>query len=461
MELTFCGAARAVTGSCIHIQLPTAQLLIDCGLQQGHDVIDNHHFPFQPQDIDYVLLTHCHIDHCGRLPLLVKQGFAGPIFMTEPTARLLKIMLQDSARMQENDHHWHKHQSTNRILFTMDDVEATLRQIRTCPYHQPCELQPQLQFTFYDAGHILGSATIALRYTEQQQQHTIVFSGDIGNRSMPIIENPQNAPKADIVIMESTHGDHCYLQQSDYLQPLAQLLEQTFQRGGNVLIPAAAVGRTQELLYYLHCIKQRRLTPSLPDFPVYVDSPLSQEANQLYRSGMLDAYLDKEALTLKQHHGTLLEFSNLHFCTNRQQSQAINHTPAPKVIIAASSTCDSGPICHHLLHNLNRSQCTIILLGNQRRGTLSHILSNGTRQVKLLGHDITAQARIVSLHVRPIHGDYQILQQWLGQIQPKPQQIFLNHGDEEVSLLLAQSLQQQNYSVQVPYYGQHFSISPN
>ena len=176
---------------------------------------------------------------------------------------------------------------------------------------------------------------------------------------------------------------------------------------------------------------------------------------------MLDAYLDKEALTLKQHHGTLLEFSNLHFCTNRQQSQAINHTPAPKVIIATSSTCDSGPICHHLLHNLNNSQCTIILLGNQRRGTLGHILSDGTRRVKLLGHDITVQAHIVSLHVRPIHGDYQILQQWLGQIQPKPQQIFLNHGDEEVSLLLAQSLQQQNYSAQVPYYGQHFSISPN
>ncbi len=234
MKLTFCGAARAVTGSCIHVQLPRYQLLVDCGLQQGPDLIDNYTFPFSAKEIDAVLLTHCHADHCGRLPFLIQQGFTGPIWMTKPTAQLLKIMLQEQLLRQQHASHRHSGKQHKLPCITQHDVDATLQQIRICRYKQWQTLQKDVQFCFYDAGHILGSASIVLQYCEQKQVRQLLFSGDLGNQHMPIVEDPQQTASAQTVIMESTHGDHCYFSQQDYLQPLANLLQQTFQKKGTV-----------------------------------------------------------------------------------------------------------------------------------------------------------------------------------------------------------------------------------
>lgn len=445
MQLTFCGAARAVTGSCTHVQLNQYELLVDCGLQLGQDVVDNKNFLFQPQRLDAVLLTHCHVDHCGRLPLLVRQGFGGPIYMTEPTARLLALMLRDGARLQES-------------LFTLSDVEHTLGQIQICHYGQWQTLADDLRFCFYNAGHILGSATIALAYGERGEGRKLIFSGDLGNRRLPLVDDPQQPLGANYVVLESTHGDHCYWQQQDYQAALARALDATFQKQGTVLIPAAAVGRTQELLYYLQQIKQQRLTPACPDFPVYVDSELAREACAVYGADLSDCYLDAEARALKQRCSGLLDFPQLHFCSTRAQSCALNDDHTPKVIIAPGGLCDGGPIRHHLRHHLRQPQSTVILLGNPRRGTLARTLLDGAAQVSLLGHETAVQARIMALPVRPIHADQPALRQWVQRLTPAPWEIFLNHGDEDTALFLAASLGQLPAAVHVPRYGDSFTL---
>lgn len=464
MKLTFCGAARAVTGSCIHIELEQYQLLVDCGLQQGQDIIDNNFFFFQPQQLDAVLLTHCHIDHCGRLPLLVKRGFRGPIFMTEPTAYLLDMLLRESADLQEHELHW-RNQKNRRAgkalqepLFTLQDVKKTLQQIKVCHYNQWQTLAKDLQFCFYEAGHILGSAMIALDYGEHGQKRRLLCSGDLGNRELPFVGEPQQVTAADYVVMECTHGDHCYWQQRDYKQALAQILQSTLQKGGNVIIPAAAVGRTQEILYYLQQIKQAGLVSAQPDFPVYVDNALAEEACAIYSDDYLNGYLDEEALVLKKRCGALLDFPQLHLCTTREQSCLLNHDNTPKVIIAPSNTCDSGQIRHHLKHNLWRPQCTVVLLGNPRRGTLARALLDGAASVTLFGDEIAVQARVLSLPVRPIHADQPALMQWLQQLQPAPEKIFLNHGDEETALFLTNLLHENFPAVYAPRYGDSFSL---
>ena len=464
MQLTFCGAARAVTGSCMHIQHEGYQLLIDCGLQQGQDVIDNNQFLFQPQQLDAVLLTHCHIDHCGRLPLLVKRGFQGPIFMTEPTAYLLDMMLRESADLQGHELRW-RNQKNRRAgkplqepFFTLQDVKKTLQQIKICHYGQRQTLTKDLQFCFYDAGHILGSAMIALDYEEHGQKRRLLCSGDLGSRELPFVGEPQQLTAADTVVMECTHGDHCYWQQHGYQQALAQILQSTFQKQGSVIIPAAAIGRTQEVLYYLQQIKQAGLVSALPDFPVYVDNALAEEACAIYSGDYLNGYLDREALVLKKRCGALLNFPHLHLCTTTEQSRLLNQDHAPKVIIASGSTCDGGRIRHHLKHYLWRPQCTVVLLGNPRRGTLARALLDGAASVTLFGDEIAVQARVIALPVRPIHADQPALMQWLQQLQPPPEKIFLNHGDEETAFFLAELLQETSSAIYVPRYGDSFNL---
>lgn len=458
MKLTFCGAARAVTGSCIHVQLPRYQLLVDCGLQQGPDLVDNCTFPFSAKEIDAVLLTHCHADHCGRLPFLIQQGFTGPIWMTNPTAQLLEIMLQEQLLRQQHASHHHSGKQHKLPCINQHDVDATLQQIHICHYKQWKTLQKDIQFCFYDAGHILGSASIVLQYCEQKQVQQLLFSGDLGNQHMPMVENPQQTASAQTVIMESTHGDHCYFSQQDYLQPLANLLQQTFQKKGTVLIPAAAIGRTQELLYCLHIIKQKNLAPALPDFPVYVDSTLAYEACQIYNDNTLDEFLDEEARQLKNQCGALLDFPALHFCTTQQQSRQLWQNQQPKVLIAPDSMANSGPICSYLRQYLPRPQTTVVLLGIPRRNTVAHLLLEHTKQLTLQEQHIPVRAHIAALPVRPIHADQPALLHWLQQLPAKPCRVLLNHGDADTSLFLSALLQQYGYHTQVPRYGETISI---
>ena len=307
MKLYFYGADQCVTGSCHCLEVNGVRILVDCGLQQGQDELDNQTLPFVPSQMDYVLVTHAHIDHSGRLPLLVKQGFQGTVLSTRLTGELLGIMLADSAHIQESDAEWENRKGERagrelvEPLYTAEDVEHAMELLETCEYEETVDLCPGVKVTFTDAGHLLGSASITVTAEENGETRTIVFSGDIGNSDQPIIRDPKLLTKADYVVMESTYGNRNHEIVSDYAQSLADIIERTLRRGGNVIIPAFAVGRTQEVLYYIRELKEQGLVKSVPDFPVYLDSPLAKEATRIF-SGDLRGYLDEEALQIGRAH---------------------------------------------------------------------------------------------------------------------------------------------------------------
>ena len=303
MKLHFYGADQCVTGSCHCVEVNGKKILVDCGLQQGRDEVDNGALPFHPGDVDYVLVTHAHIDHTGRIPMLVKNGFRGEILTTRLTAQLMDIMLQDSAHIQESDAEYQsrKAQRAGRPavepLYTVEDAQKTMEYVKTCEYNDEVTLCDGVQVKFIDAGHLLGSGSLEMILTEGGETRTIVFSGDIGNVDQPIIRDPQFYTKADYVVMDSTYGDRNHTEVWSYTDDLAQIIDETLGRGGNVVIPSFAVGRTQELLYFIREIKDKNMVRSVPNFPVYVDSPLAKKATTLF-CGDLRGYLDEEALAL-------------------------------------------------------------------------------------------------------------------------------------------------------------------
>ena len=359
MKLTFYGATRSVTGSCFHLATGGKRVLVDCGLQQGRDERDNEVLHFNAAEIDYVIVTHAHIDHSGRLPLLVKRGFRGEIFATRLTAELLSIMLLDSAHIQESDAQW-ENQKGKRAgrepkepLYTAEDVLKCLKLVKTFDYNEKFEICEGISCRFADAGHLLGSAFAEIWMTEGGVTKKIVFSGDIGNVDQPIIRDPSVITEADYVVTESTYGDRYHEGDGEYIDGLAEILDETFAKGGNVIIPAFAVGRTQELLYFFRDIKKRGLVKSLPDFEVYVDSPLAKRATEIF-SGDLTGYMDDEAKALILDGEHMLCFPNLKLTQTTDESRALNDDMTPKVIISASGMCDAGRIRHHLTHNLWR-----------------------------------------------------------------------------------------------------------
>ena len=348
MKLSFFGAAKAVTGSCHCVEVNGKKVLIDCGLQQGHDDFDNSVLDFPPNYIDYVIVTHAHIDHSGRVPLLVKQGFKGKIITTRLTAELLGIMLLDSAHIQESEAQW-QNQKGKRAgstpvepLYTILDAQAALEQIVSYEYGKEIEIFEGLRIKFTDAGHLLGSAYVEMWLTEGGIQKKLVFSGDIGNVDQPIIRDPQPVHEADYVIMESTYGDRNHTGNGYYTRDLAAIFDSTFARGGNVVIPSFAVGRTQELLYFIRDMKEQHMVKSKPDFTVCVDSPLARAATKIF-SGDLTGYLDAEAISHMQSDGDLFSFPGLTLSESLEESKMLNLDPTPKIIISASGMCDAGP----------------------------------------------------------------------------------------------------------------------
>ena len=438
MKLSFFGADRCVTGSCHCIEVNGKRILIDCGLQQGRDEIDNHDLPFHPGQIDFVLVTHAHIDHSGRLPLLMKQGFRGTVVATRLTADLMEIMLQDSAHIQESDAMWlnRKGQRAGRSevepLYTLADALAVKDCLRRCEYNEPVDLCEGVRAVFTDAGHLLGSASITLTLTEGGETKRIVFSGDIGNLNQPIIRDPQLLHEADYVVMESTYGDREHGKVASYTGELARVIDETLGKGGNVIIPSFAVGRTQELLYFIREIKERRMVHSAPNFPVYIDSPLAREATEVF-SGDLTGYLDEKAIALLQDGGNMLTFPNLIMTATAEESKALNSDPTPKVIISASGMCDAGRIRHHLKHNLWREECTVCFVGYQAEGSLGARLLNGAKTVKLFGEEIAVNARIVRFDGMSSHADLPHLLRWIDAYAPHPQHVFVVHGDADVA----------------------------
>ena len=466
MKLTFFGAAHAVTGRCHCLEVGGKKVLIDCGLQQGRDEHDDNALDFAPSYIDYVIVTHAHIDHSGRIPLLVKEGFQGEIYATRLTAQLLSIMLRDSAFIQESDAQW-QNQKGRRAgrpevepLYTVADAEAAMQQVVTAEYGQMVDLCEGVQIRFRDAGHLLGSSMVEIWATENGVTKKLVFSGDLGNIDQPIIRDPEYLDTADYVVMESTYGDRNHEPPESYTEALAQLIDETFAQGGNVIIPSFAVGRTQELLYFLREIKDEGLVKSAPNFQVSVDSPLAAEATRIY-SGDLRGYLDEEAIEVLQGGDDLFTFPGLTLVQSTEESKALNMDHSSKIIISASGMCDAGRIRHHLKHNLWRPECAVVFVGYQAEGSLGRRLLEGAKSVKLFGEEIAVNARIVNFKGLSSHADRDHLLAWIEHFAPTPQQVFVGHGDSEVTDLFAKDLNERSIPAHAPLYEEVYDLSAN
>ena len=445
MKLHFYGADRCVTGSSHCLEINGKKILVDCGLQQGRDEMDNRYLAFAPGSIDILLVTHAHIDHTGRIPLLVKNGFHGRILTTRVTADLMKIMLLDSAHIQESDAEYEnrKGQRAGREhvepLYTEQDALDVFKYVTTCEYEETVELCEGVSAVFTDAGHLLGSASITLELEENGVHKTLVFSGDIGNVDQPIIRDPQLLKKADYVVMESTYGDRNHTEVWSYTDELAEIIDETLGKGGNVVIPSFAVGRTQELLYFIREIKDQKLVKSTPNFPVYIDSPLAKAATTVF-CGDLHGYLDEQALELVKDGTHMFTFPNLNLVESSEESKMLNMDTTPKVIISASGMCDAGRIRHHLKHNLWRANSAVVFVGFQSPGTLGRRLLDGVEKVKLFGEEIAVKAKIVNFQGLSSHADHDHLIEWIKAFDPKPAHVFVVHGDEDVAPAFAEEL---------------------
>ena len=466
MKLSFYGADQCVTGSCHCLEVNGRRILVDCGLQQGRDEVSNEALPFAANTIDFLLVTHAHIDHTGRIPMLIKEGFRGRILTTRLTADLMDIMLQDSAHIQEQDAEW-KNRKAERSgaprtepLYTIEDAQRVRQYMTTCEYHQVVDLCEGVRVEFVDAGHLLGSASIIVTATEGGVTKQIVFSGDIGNVDQPIIRDPTYLTGADYVVMESTYGDRNHTEVWSYTDDLAKIIDETIAKGGNVVIPSFAVGRTQELLYFIREIKDARMVKSDPDFPVYIDSPLAKKATTIF-TGDLRGYLDEEALELVQDGTHMFNFTNLRMTETSEESKMLNMDPTPKVIISASGMCDAGRIRHHLKHNLWRPECTVVFVGYQAEGSLGRRLLNGVSTVKLFGEEIAVRAKIVRFHGLSSHADRDGLLRWIEAYNPRPRQVFVVHGDQEVTEVYANTLRQRGLDAHAPNYEEVYDLLTN
>ena len=464
MKLTFLGAAHEVTGSCTLVEAAGHRFLVDCGMEQGRNTYENEDLPCAPGEIEAVLLTHAHIDHSGRLPYLYKNGYRGPIYATDATTDLCDIMLEDSAHIQEQEAEWknRKAQRSGRELvepdYTVQDALAVMEQFRPQPYGKPVAVLPGVQATFTDVGHLLGSSSITLRITEEGRTETIVFSGDIGNSNQPMLRDPQYLTEADYVVMESTYGNRSHGPKPDYVGELAAVLQRTFDRGGNVVIPSFAVGRTQEMLYFIRQIKAENRVRGHGNFEVYVDSPLASKSTTIFRENYSECF-DQEALDLVRSGQNPLSFPGLRISETKEDSVAINADPSPKVILSASGMCDAGRIRHHLKHNLWREECTILFVGYQAAGSLGRTLLEGADQVKLFGEEVQVNAEIARMSGMSGHADHDGLLRWLHSFAPKPGYVFVNHGDDEVCAGFAKELEGEGYAAEAPYPGGSYLLA--
>ena len=464
MKLTFLGAAHEVTGSCTLVEAAGHRFLVDCGMEQGRDTYENEDLPCAPGEIEAVLLTHAHIDHSGRLPYLYKNGYRGPIYATDATTDLCDIMLEDSAHIQEQEAEWknRKAQRSGREPvepdYTVQDALAVMEQFRPQPYGKPVAVLPGVQATFTDVGHLLGSSSITLRITEEGRTETIVFSGDIGNSNQPMLRDPQYLTEADYVVMESTYGNRSHGPKPDYVGELAAVLQDTFDRGGNVVIPSFAVGRTQEMLYFIRQIKAENRVRGHGNFEVYVDSPLASKSTTIFRENYSECF-DQEALDLVRSGQNPLSFPGLRISETKEDSVAINADPSPKVILSASGMCDAGRIRHHLKHNLWREECTILFVGYQAAGSLGRTLLEGADQVKLFGEEVQVNAEIAQMSGMSGHADHDGLLRWLHSFAPKPGYVFVNHGDDEVCAGFAKELEGEGYAAEAPYPGGSYLLA--
>lgn len=467
MKITFLGATRTVTGSNVLVETKDKKFIMDCGLYQGQEkeiMLNADQFLFDPKEIDFMLLSHAHIDHSGRIPKLYVDGFRGPIYATKATCDLCGIMLPDSGYIQESEVEWlnrkRKREGKHEVppLYTYDDAVDSLSLLEKVQYDEIVQIDKNIKVRFTDAGHMLGSALIEVWVTEDGVEQKIVFTGDLGNNDIPLLREPSTIADADILIMESTYGDRLHEEKVDKAKEFLDVVSSTLENGGNVVIPSFAVGRTQEILYELQRSKQnddpefRKEFDEVMDAPVYVDSPLATSATEVFLKNLdcLDEFVQEDIKDGKKP----LEFPGLRFTKSVEESKELNETANKTIIISASGMCEVGRIKHHLKHNLWRPESTILFVGYQAIGTLGRKIVDGAKTVKIFGEEIGVRANVKYIEAFSGHADKNGLLNFVEAFEKRPKQIFLVHGDEEAQNSLAEAISEKfDIPVEIPMRG--------
>jgi len=463
MKIQFIGATHEVTGSCTLLEVCGKKYLVDCGMEQGIDVFENVPISVPANTIEAVFLTHAHIDHSGMLPKLYKDGFRGSIYATTSTCDLCNIMLRDSAHIQESEAEWQNRKAQRAgdelvaPVYTMADAIGAISCFRPCEYGQAIQAEEGVVVRFSDIGHLLGSACIELWLTEDGVTKKIVFSGDVGNIDQPLIKDPLPVEETDYLVLESTYGNRLHEKPGNTVGELADVLQRTFDRGGNVVIPSFAVGRTQEMLYAIRQIKQEGMVKGHHGFPVYVDSPLAVEATGIFLQCDQSCF-DEETAALVRQGINPIWFDDICLSVTSDESKQINFDKRPKVILSASGMCEAGRIRHHLKHNLWGEENTVLFVGYQAEGSLGRKLQDGAQHVRLFGEDITVNAEIAALHGTSGHADQAGLLRWLAGFKEKPQMVFVNHGDDAACMVFQKLLTQMGYHADAPYSGTEYDL---
>lgn len=446
--IQFLGAAGTVTGSRYLLTIGGMRILVDAGLFQEPDVepINLEPFEVDPATLDAIVVTHAHIDHSGYVPRLVHDGFRGPIWCTPATAALLEIVWEDVARIAEHDseiaarHHHRSHRRSQEgppPIYRAADVSQALQQVQTAEYGGTTRLTRGISLTFRDAGHILGAASALIEWTEGNERARILFSGDLGRRGRPILHDPSRAPEAEYVVVESTYGDRTH-PSGDIEARLADVITRTVMGGGNVIIPAFAVQRSQEVLYHLRRLLDQRL---IPHAPVYFDSPMAIAVTRVFRD--FPDLLDRDVAEGFRTGDSRFEFKTLRVTDTSEESRAINAVEAPHIVIAGAGMCDGGRIRHHLLHNASRPECTILFTGFQAPGTLGRRIVEGADEIVLFGEHVPVRARVEQIEEFSAHADREDLLRWLGGMQHRPRLVFVTHGTPEASAALSRAVQRE------------------
>ena len=462
MKISFHGADRGVTGSCHLVECGGYRVLVDCGMYQGGRELNEENaedFGFDPASIDFLLLTHAHLDHCGRIPLLSKRGFKGEIITTAASRELARLVMLDSAHLQEEEARYqsrhkarHGHpQGAGALYSVLDALNSTEHFGRSASYNQPLDLAPGLRATFLDAGHILGSASIFLELVENEQRRTVLFSGDLGNTGRPLLRDPVTPGHADVVVMETTYGDRLHKALAPTVEELYEAISDTFKRGGNIIIPTFALERAQELLFYLReGVEQDRLAGSTQ---VFLDSPMAISATEIFERHP-ECY-EADVAELFGEGRDPFHLPGLHFTRETAESIALNEVTGGAVILAGSGMCTGGRVRHHLRHNLWRKESSVIFVGYAANGTLARQIVDGAKKVRIYGEEIPVRAKIYTINGFSAHADQAELLAWHQKIGA-PERTFLVHGEEEVMSGFALKLQ--NTKVEMPKLGQSFTL---
>jgi metallo-beta-lactamase family protein len=454
------GAARNVTGSRYLVETNGRKLLVDCGLYQERQFLSRNWEPFTvpPAQLDAVLLTHAHLDHCGLLPKLVREGFRGPVICTAATADIAGIILLDAARLQEEDAAYKKkrHLKEGRQgpypeipLYTVGDAEAVMPLFQPADYHAPVALWDGIEATYYDAGHVLGSAMIKLDIGQGEARRSIVFSGDIGRWDRPMLHDPSVFSRTDYIVMESTYGDREHRGTHEISRDLEEIINAAFAAGGNIIVPAFALQRAQEVLYYLNLL---RMDGRIPDLPVYLDSPMAIKIIEVFKRH--SELFDSDMKELLRRHLSPFDFPGLKMVETVEESKSLNNIKGTAMIIAGSGMCTGGRIKHHLVNNISRPECTIMFTGYQAEGTLGRQIVEGARSVRIHGQPWPVRARIVQVQGFSAHADRDELLRWLSKLTVNPKRIFITHGEKEAAESFSRFLKEKTgCDTAVPAYG--------